>query len=555
MKFLVARMIQSVLILCMAFFAQPNAGSRTKLEKSSLRGNEGLPVQPRKALLTELEEALGSDHHRVTDEQQLRFEEELRATFKALPKNSRGAVEGPSARYALHRLFTQRYGWQIKGLETSGDAWDAASPVVAMGDRVPPKMKELFEERIGNYGLDLQELAVLAATMDNMFRSDVSERLRIVYDAYRRDQTEILSLNDAIDLAHAYMCSLIVGSRVQNLHTAEVFSNLKRFNEHFPRHGEVETLLMSTLQEVAGGMQEFNVELMTSWLETFGKQLGHFEDRECQVMKQKLVLLEERPGNGRVRLGDFYGGDDNFHFTESVDYLRRIGALDESYKDDPKVIIPNYLHGPSNCVTPSGYYEICCFDECEHLMDQIESHLEAPVASPWAIASFVSSLASASQPSNRTLSPKLLRLLEDVAEHHNGVVPIHGRLFSQWMHQAYPRECSHPHLAAQPNTYQLNYHESHQLNANFTERIKYMQIAMMQQRLGEPEHNTSAGDEVPISLWSMHEQLVDPKTLEGISRGGTPHLQRMMALVALGFAGVSFAKSLPEQIHGKIKEL
>jgi len=312
---------------------------------------------------------------------------------------------------------------------------------------------------------------------------------------------------------------------------------------------------MSTQQEVADGVNEFNVELMTSWLETFGKQLGHFEDRECQVMKQKLILQEERPGNGRVRLGDFYSGDDNFHFTESVDYLRRIGALDESYKDDPKVIIPNYLHGPSNCVSPSGYYEICCFDECEHLVDQIESHLEAPVASPSAIASFVSSLASASQLGNRTLSPKLLRLLEDVADHHNGMVPIHGRLFSQWMHQAYPRECSHPHLAAQPKTYELNYHEAHQLNANFTERIKYMQIAMIRQKLGEAKE---AGDEVPTSLWSMHEQLVDPKTLEGTSHGRGQRLQRMLALVALGFAGFSFAKSLPQQAYGtygKIKEL
>jgi len=313
---------------------------------------------------------------------------------------------------------------------------------------------------------------------------------------------------------------------------------------------------MSTQQEVADGIKEFNVELMTSWLETFGKQLGNFEDRECQVMKQKLIGREERSGNGRVRLGDFYSGDDNFHFTESVDYLRTIGALDESYKDDPKVIIPNYLHGPSNCVTPSGYYEICCFDECEHLMDQIESHLEAPVASPSAIASFVSSLPSASQLDNRTLSPTLLRLLDDVAEHHNGMVPIHGRLFSQWMHQAYPRECSHPHLAAQPKTYSylMNYHEAYQLNANFTERIKYMQIAMLRQKLGEP-NETSADDEVPTSLWSMHEQLVDPKTLEGTSRGRTSRLQRMLALAALGFAGFSFAKSLPEQIHGKIKEL
>merc|ERR1719221_2229657 len=28
-----------------------------------------------------------------------------------------------------------------------------------------------------------------------------------------------------------------------------------------------------------------------------------------------------------------------------------------------------------------------------------------------------------------------------------GLVPLHGRLFMQWMHHAYPRECPYPHAA------------------------------------------------------------------------------------------------------------
>merc|ERR1719498_1383851 len=34
--------------------------------------------------------------------------------------------------------------------------------------------------------------------------------------------------------------------------------------------------------------------------------------------------------------------------------------------------------------------------------------------------------------------------LNQVAEVHGGQVPLHGRLFAQWMHHAYPRECSYP---------------------------------------------------------------------------------------------------------------
>merc|ERR1740121_1857288 len=37
--------------------------------------------------------------------------------------------------------------------------------------------------------------------------------------------------------------------------------------------------------------------------------------------------------------------------------------------------------------------------------------------------------------------------LEEIASAHGGQVPIHGRLFAQWLHYAFPRECPFPHKA------------------------------------------------------------------------------------------------------------
>merc|ERR1719263_2324591 len=34
---------------------------------------------------------------------------------------------------------------------------------------------------------------------------------------------------------------------------------------------------------------------------------------------------------------------------------------------------------------------------------------------------------------------------------HGGQVPMHGRLFAQWMHHAFPRECPFPHLTGTIN--------------------------------------------------------------------------------------------------------
>merc|ERR1719201_3185163 len=73
--------------------------------------------------------------------------------------------------------------------------------------------------------------------------------------------------------------------------------------------------------------------------------------------------------------------------------------------------------------------------------------ISAPDATPATILSLVPNIASATMPSSRSLSPWLHHRLDEVAKHHGGRVPLHGRLFAQWLHYAYPRECTFPHIA------------------------------------------------------------------------------------------------------------
>merc|ERR1719162_2628405 len=103
-------------------------------------------------------------------------------------------------------------------------------------------------------------------------------------------------------------------------------------------------------------------------------------------MKGSLLEIEDVGigGAGRVRISDFYKAaldDGKWQFTESVDYLRQLGALDESDASNPRVIIPNYISGPSNCVASSAYYSVCCLDECEGILGQLEQGIAAPEAS------------------------------------------------------------------------------------------------------------------------------------------------------------------------------
>merc|ERR1719388_118637 len=80
-------------------------------------------------------------------------------------------------------------------------------------------------------------------------------------------------------------------------------------------------------------------------------------------------------------------------------------------------------------------------------MGHLERNIETSEAEPEQIAALVAALPSDTVDAPRNLSQPLLQRLHEIAEAHGGSVPLHGRLFAQWMHHAYPRECPFPHVA------------------------------------------------------------------------------------------------------------
>merc|ERR1719333_1910443 len=197
---------------------------------------------------------------------------------------------------------------------------------------------------------------------------------------------------------------------------------------------------------------ELDFSLVARVAERVGERFGNFQDQECQQIKASLLKIEE-PGTGRVRLSDFYkpAMDGQWQFQESAAYLRQLGALDETDVEKPRVIIANYISSPSNCIASSSFYSVCCMDECEGLLGHLEDRIAAPEARPERIAALIAELPSSSVAAPRILSKTLLGRLEEIAAEHGGTVPLHGRLFAQWMHHAFPRECPYPHLSGTTN--------------------------------------------------------------------------------------------------------
>jgi hypothetical protein len=199
-------------------------------------------------------------------------------------------------------------------------------------------------------------------------------------------------------------------------------------------------------QDVPEADRRYDIQAATAVVTDIGEQYHAFNDYACTDLRVTLQNMEGRRA-GRVRLSTFYNATRYSHwkFTESPEYLRALGALDETDAKQPAVLIPNYVMARGNCLNAFHIYAICCRNACEDMMGQLERKLGTPVGSAKEIAGIIAELPSESVAAPRNLSESLLNRLDEVAQHHGGQIPLHGRLFAQWMHHAYPLDCAYPH--------------------------------------------------------------------------------------------------------------
>jgi len=398
-------------------------------------------------LLAEVEAGIGTS----TGSKAAQFEELLKSMFNALPKNEHGGLGHSTVRYALHRFFVQRHGWVIQGLDRAGESWNGTSPAGMLKDQVPAYVQELFEKRLDGKGLGLHELAVMAATIEHLVHNEALAKLGNAFDIHAQLPSSQLNATQANEILETYMMSYILGSAMTKK-SLKVVNKLKaKMSQIYLPWPDTQVFIRESLAKVTQGAQLLDFAMVARVAENMGENFGSFQASECNQLKSTLLKVEDR-GTGRVRLHDFYkpafGGQDGaWQFQESAPYLRQIGALDESIPGDVKVIVANYLGSQANCIASSSFYTVCCIDECESLLTHLESNIMTSEAPPDRVAGLVSSLASSTVAAPRELSATLRRRLDEIAGTHGGTIPLHGRLFAQWMHHAYPRECPFPHMS------------------------------------------------------------------------------------------------------------
>jgi len=406
--------------------------------------------------------ALGCGGH--VGEQELQgIERQLQPIWRSLQKNSENRIERRSIRYLVHRFFDRRSALHIRGFEPSrlvnSSDW---GDVDILSQRVPAYVEAVLQSKHRTAsGFDLRDAAYMVATIQQLVWDSEGTLLEKAYNHHRIAPDQSLAIEEMGPILEAYLVHWFVGDDAESI--SILLSNRSLLVQSIP-HWE-KLVSMATGHAKAMEYKRQHLPLLAS-ADTSARR-GHnalsslfsFEDMhrivggittsfasywesECQSMKNALVDMDTHH-TGRVPLSKFYGSalDSEWRFGESESYLRELGALDETGWRGKQVIIANYIQGASNCIVSATHYLVCCVNECEALQGELEVAIGGPVSNPHQILEIVKGMSSA--PIEGSLSEQL----EKIATTHNGLVPLHGRLFAQWLHYVFPRECPFPHKA------------------------------------------------------------------------------------------------------------
>lgn len=457
-----------------------------------------------KSLAWELQ---GSDLSSVGKKRIMEFKETLQATYLALPKNEHGHLEHQTVRYVLHRLFVQRHGWFIKGLEPSGDVWHTNASTESLKEWVPSYMLDRLEEKVGSKGVDLSDLAALAAALEDLVRKEASARLDDVYEMLGFPKRGAVSNAQANEATTFYLVLYLMDEPFAPKSPAEARSQKDAWIKEYEEWDSAEAWLRGIEREhnpLQNRSSQLDFATVSKVVMDIGARYSAFNDKECRDLKQTLMGVQNKSGMpGRVRLADFYkvGLHTHWEFTEKPEYLKALGALDRAANNAPMLIMPNYLGSRPNCLDATSLYAVCCRNECEDLMVQLERRFSMPTATPHRIAGFVATLRSDTVTAPWQVEPALLARLDSIAAMHGGEVNLHGRLFAQWMHHAFPNECPYPHEAGIASPLSPSEWMGAEIKASKEDRESHAH---------GPEDLSSVNLELP---WSHTEELLGSKQL------------------------------------------
>lgn len=420
-------------------------------------------------LSTAMGEALGCGGQ--VDSEKLKVIERMLVPFwKALPTSPEGRIDRRLLRYVVHRYFERLSSLHVRGFEITAPAKASGwSGTDILSQRVPAYVESVLESQHRlQHGFDIRDAALMVATLEQLIYDSESTLLERIYKDQQKSTTASLSQQGLARILEDYMVHWLMGGDEVGIQV--LLENRTYLANAFPHWSQLVFFAQGELKALEFERQQIPLTSIASGLSRQGhnamvaqysfedahrvvgritKSFASFWESECSSLKAQLVTMDTHQ-IGRVPLSTFYGTglEAEWRFGESEAYLRELGALDETSWRGKQVIIPNYMQGASNCIVTTPHYLVCCANDCESILAEIEEIVGAPTADPAELLTIVSGLsaqATLDDDSPPALSTSLRGQVEQIAVVHGGRVPLHGRLFAQWLHYVFPRECVFPH--------------------------------------------------------------------------------------------------------------
>jgi len=465
-------------------------------------------------------------------------------TFQAVPKTSQGRLSTVASRHMIRNYFAATHGWIINGLEQHAmntHVTDVHQSTI-LRDRVPQLVEDLLVAKRAGLGLSLTDVVAMAAALEQLIFDETLELLEVAYAFNMHSQSGLVNQEDLHNILDSYMLLFEQGS-VANLTDAAKHHLIKqkRLKQNTNWHN-VRIYVQDTVKNIEYMQKDirnpwapsiYSFEQVAEIAQYLIQGYGRVQDAECRGMTQALAQLDPKR-TGRIALHIFYSQPHtaDYQFKESAFYLQQVGAMDKG-GGVPSVRIANYVQGPSNCMAHSSYYSVCCLVACDGLMRDLEGSIRAPQVLPEQLLLLVGNISSPSVEAPRSLSPDLVSKLYTIADRHGGMVPLHGRLFAQWMHLAFPQECPFPYLTDDPELMRPSHWHGSGMAA------KDLRVTPEdKKRLTEESENMSAGlsaGDVLVMEWSEEEVLFLQETPHHIFGGAISAAMRLILHLSMGF--------------------
>jgi hypothetical protein len=453
-------------------------------------------------LESSLSDILGGHASTATTKRLTAIEASLWKTFQSLPKNTMGRLAPPAVRYIVHGYFGKEHGWQIKGLEAHGVQVNATANKVhdasILQEKAPLLVQGLLEAKHQDHGLSFADIVAMVSVLEQLIIEESSTLLEAAYRLNGKSVAVPLDSQTLHKILKSYLVLFGKGAKADLYDAANHQAMLERRSrtevEDFASNAVLNFDYVQRYNINPFVPRQYSFALASEIVTDLAQRYGKWQNAQCNDMKAHLAELDPE-SSGRVPLGLLYAQPASaaYRFSESSDYLRKIGALDET-SSTPKVLITNYILGPSNCIASSSYYSVCCLNQCDNIMDEIEHKVLAPTASPDRLLSFVHDITH-----GQAFPKGLAEKLHNIAERHGGEVPLHGRLFAQWLHFAFPHECPFPSIVESADMLAKSQWNRTQYSASSDERLNHVLSV---------DDSALASEDIEVDkFWIDHEVL------------------------------------------------